>query len=299
MTQALRMKTYFSSTVEAAIALARRELGAEAMLMNSRAAPADAQHLGRYEVVFAASAEAPEEFHHELQASEPQAGELQAGGVAPHLVDELMGEPSATLALRMESMIRTSAVLGETVALIGPPGRGKTSTLLKLAVKHGLALRRPVRILSADNRRFGSFAATLGVEFRCFETIQELDGVLGRASGALTFIDTSRYDAGRDLARCLAAHAVDTHLVLRADAPAAGLLRMTARYGIFEAARLIFTGLDEVETFGHLFSVAVQTKQPVSFLCAGQRIPEDVEPATARRMVDLALNRARALERAA
>jgi flagellar biosynthesis protein FlhF len=123
--------------------------------------------------------------------------------------------------------------------------------------------------------------------------------VVGRASGALTFMVTSRYDAGRDLARCLAAHAVDTHLVLRADAPAAGLLRMTARYGIFEAARLIFTGLDEVETFGNLFSVAVQTKQPVSFLCAGQRIPEDVEPATARRMVDLALNRARALERAA
>jgi len=50
----MRMKSYFSSTVESAVELARRELGPEAMLVNSRPAMPEARHLGEYEVVFAA-----------------------------------------------------------------------------------------------------------------------------------------------------------------------------------------------------------------------------------------------------
>ncbi|MCL4851676.1 MAG: hypothetical protein KJZ78_09875, partial [Bryobacteraceae bacterium] len=51
----MRLKSYFAATVEAAMALAAQELGPDAMLMNSRMAPPEAQHLGRYEVVFASA----------------------------------------------------------------------------------------------------------------------------------------------------------------------------------------------------------------------------------------------------
>src|SRR5579872_5882711 len=52
----MKIKSYFSHTVEDAMAKASQELGADAMLMNSRKAPPEARHLGEYEVVFATGA---------------------------------------------------------------------------------------------------------------------------------------------------------------------------------------------------------------------------------------------------
>jgi len=54
----MRIKSFYANTVEAAVALARRELGAEAMLVESRRAPLEARHLGEYEVVCALVPEA-------------------------------------------------------------------------------------------------------------------------------------------------------------------------------------------------------------------------------------------------
>lgn len=50
----MEVRSYYATTVEAAVDLARRELGREAMLIQSRRSPAELAHLGRYEVVFAA-----------------------------------------------------------------------------------------------------------------------------------------------------------------------------------------------------------------------------------------------------
>ena len=280
----MTVKTYLSSTVEAAVALARHELGPDAMLMSSRPAAPDVLHLGRYEVVFAAAAVLEKPLHQVLASND----------VAPHLISEIRDQA------HMESMIPAATALGDSVASVGPPGRGKTSTILKLAVKYGLAVNRPVRILSADSRRFGSFAATLGLAFECFESISDLDAALSAPSNALTLIDTSRYsplDGG--LARCLLSHHVDTHLVLRSDTTTALMLRTVAQYRTFEPSHLIFTGLDEIESFGNLFSVAVETQLPVSFLAAGQRIPGDLEAATPARMVHLVFHPAHQLSRAA
>ncbi|MCU1259479.1 MAG: GTP-binding signal recognition particle G-domain [Bryobacterales bacterium] len=285
MTQSMHIKTYFSSTVEAAMALARRELGPDAMLMNSRQTPPEVNHLGQYEVVFAAR---------------PQFRSLlEKNDVEPHLISELLCDPPLTrnvLASRMESMIVADAALGPAVALVGSSGRGKTSTLLKLALKQPA---RPIRILVANSSRAGargpiaSFPATLGIDIQCFETVDALDLALND-SHIPTFIDTPAYrphdmQAAAGLARCLKAHGVDTHLVLRSDARTAEMLRAVERYRMFEPGKLIFTGLDETETLGNLFSVAVRTKKPVSFLCAGQRIPEDLEPATPWRIVEMVL----------
>src|SRR5437763_16234487 len=48
----MKLKSYYSPTVEDAIALARQELGPDAMLVNSRRALPETRHLGEYEVVF-------------------------------------------------------------------------------------------------------------------------------------------------------------------------------------------------------------------------------------------------------
>src|ERR1022692_3888268 len=48
----MKIKSYFANTVEEAMAMARQELGPDAMLVNSRKSSLEARHLGAYEVVF-------------------------------------------------------------------------------------------------------------------------------------------------------------------------------------------------------------------------------------------------------
>jgi len=78
-------------------------------------------------------------------------------------------------------------------------------------------------------------------------------------------------------------------LVLRADASPASLASAMERFSSFRAARLLFTGLDETTHAGAVFSAAARSQLPVSFLANGQSIPEDLESASAARVVELAL----------
>src|ERR1700675_3889746 len=53
----MRIKSFFADTIEEAIQRAHREMGPEAMLVNSKTAATESRHLGAYEVVCAVAAE--------------------------------------------------------------------------------------------------------------------------------------------------------------------------------------------------------------------------------------------------
>jgi flagellar biosynthesis protein FlhF len=64
-------------------------------------------------------------------------------------------------------------------------------------------------------------------------------------------------------------------------------LYKTARiYDVFGPAKLLFTRLDETTSLAAVFCVAARCNNPVSFLCAGQSVPEDLEPATKEKIVE-------------
>jgi flagellar biosynthesis protein FlhF len=361
----MRLKSYFAATVEGAMASARQELGADAMLVTSRKAPAEARHLGEYEVVFATVQEQPAADSREAPSSSPDkpapwhelTGEVSqlrrqveqmasgigravslAGAVAasPEL-SQLMsafmesginaavahrilegvqqrrsaGDPDDLpnhLKAEIGSMLNLDASVGRPgqatriVTLIGPSGAGKTTTLVKLAITEGLRARRRTHFVSMDVERVGgaeqlrSYAAILGTGFQIVDSPAGLARMISELDNRdLILIDTPGFgafdlDAATEIAHVLNAQpGIDIHLVLPASMRAADLARVCQRFAIFEPAKLLFTRTDEAQANGAILSAAVNTGKPVSYLCGGQRIPEDIEPATVRSIMEITL----------
>jgi flagellar biosynthesis protein FlhF len=198
----------------------------------------------------------------------------------------------------LESRFEVAPETGRIAALVGPPGAGKTSALVKLAITRGLAAQRPVRLLSIDYYRIAAaeqlrtYAAILGVPFTLAETTAALAQAIDAApKEALLLIDTPGYTAasleesGQDLASFLRGRRdIDTHLVLTASMRQADLQRTVDLFQAFQPAKLLFTRLDETESTGAVFCEAARTGKPLSFLSTGQVIPEDMEPATKARI---------------
>jgi flagellar biosynthesis protein FlhF len=178
------------------------------------------------------------------------------------------------------------------LALVGPPGAGKTATIAKLAVRYGLPLRKPAVLISVDNLRVGAseqlrwYASLLGMGFHVVETSRALAQAIEeyRHKGAI-FIDTpglsfNDLKGGSDVADYLAQnHEIRKHLVLPASMRAADMKRYSAAYDIFRPSHLIFTRLDETAAVGPILDETVRSGRPISFFGTGQRVPEDLEPA--------------------
>jgi flagellar biosynthesis protein FlhF len=209
----------------------------------------------------------------------------------------------------LEALVLVDASLGagddgtSVVALVGPPGCGKTTTLVKLGVRYGVAASRPVHLISTDTQRIAAaeqlrtYATIIGASFDAVETTRSLQQAIAAHPGrGLILIDTQGYASGEmetaaELAHFLSCQPnTEVQLVTSASMRGADLSRTVDRYQIFAPAKLIFTRLDESSCLGAVVSESARTGKPVSFLAAGQQIPEDLEPATAARLIEPVLD---------
>jgi flagellar biosynthesis protein FlhF len=181
-----------------------------------------------------------------------------------------------------------------TLAFVGPPGRGKTISLVKIAVNMGLARRVPVRIYCAGAHGIGAreqaarLAEILGTPFQACESLTDLNfGGNGEAWNGLTLIDTPGISpADRDelseLKDFFAARPeIEKHLVLRADASSADMLHMVSRFSGLAPSRLLFTGMDETIGAVSTIETLIRAEIPATFAGTGQQIPKDLEEVNA------------------
>lgn len=184
-----------------------------------------------------------------------------------------------------------------TLAFFGPPGRGKTTSLVKLAVGYGLARRIPVRIYSVGahcvggEQQLARYAAILGAPFHACESVENLNLALnGDPWRGLVLIDTPGFSPSsqgdlNEMGRFFASRQeVEKHLVLRADARTADTLHMISRFAELKPSRLLFTGMDEATTAGSLVDALMGVGIAATFLGTGPQIPDDLEEADAMRL---------------
>ncbi len=188
---------------------------------------------------------------------------------------------------------------GGMLALVGPTGAGKTTTLAKLAarwvLRHG---PRDIALVAADSARIGAqeqihtLGRLLGVPAYSVDGAGELSGLLAKLSDRrLVLVDTagmSPRDA-RHLAEMTALGAahprLESILVLSASVQAGVVEEAITRFGALRPRTCILTKLDEATSLGGLLSALIRSRIAVAYVSEGQRVPEDLAPARAHQLV--------------
>ena len=213
-------------------------------------------------------------------------------------IDRLWGRALALLAERIPITETDLLEDGGIVALVGPTGVGKTTTIAKIAsrytLRHG---NRDVALVTIDNYRVGAYeqlrtyGRILDIPVKSADSKKELQQVLKDLKGRrLILIDTAgmgQHDHhlinqagildGDDSIR--------TSLLLSATTRLSGMEDVIQAFDIFKPKDCMFSKLDEATSIGNLLSIAIKHRLPVSYISDGQQVPEDLHRARAHNLV--------------
>jgi flagellar biosynthesis protein FlhF len=189
---------------------------------------------------------------------------------------------------------------GGVVALVGATGVGKTTTIAKLAarytLRHGTGR---VALITTDVYRIGAqqqlqtFGRILGAPVHVANSADELRKTLNslRDKG-LILIDTAGM-AQNDLRLAeqfalfdQSGFSIRTYVVLSATSQRAVTSSVIRQLGKTRLDGCILTKLDETASLGESLSVVIEQQLPIAYLATGQRVPEDLEPARSKRLVN-------------
>lgn len=193
---------------------------------------------------------------------------------------------------------------GGVVALVGPTGVGKTTTIAKLAARHALRHGpRSVALVTTDSYRIGAYeqlrayGRILDVPVRLVSNDEEISRTLDDLSDRrLILIDTtgmSQRDlrlpeqmgllrGGRDWLK--------TYLVLSTTARLSSLEEIVRVYQKSALTGCVLTKVDETTCLGSALSAVIAHRLPVAYVSDGQRVPEDLHTARAATLVQRAVS---------
>ncbi len=248
--------------------------------------------------------------HHYLQEQMLQMGisqELTRQFIEflPHHVDEKQGWKYILNLLSNRLHVGGNDILNQSgvVALVGPTGTGKTTTLAKLAAKYAQKYGpEQVALVTIDTYRIAAFEqlATYGKIIGCAvkkaHNSQELNEILYQMRNKkLVLIDTAGFSQ-RDSRLIAQLTEYETNLnvnirkflVLPAGAQYQVLNQTVKAYRSTNLKGCIFTKLDECYSLGEALSVVIENDLSLSYVTDGQRVPEDIKLADSANLTLIA-----------
>lgn len=176
------------------------------------------------------------------------------------------------------------------VALIGPTGVGKTTTISKLAANYTINDKKKVSLVTVDTYRIAAVeqlrtvGEIIGVPVEVVFTPQNLkNSIKDNNDKEIIFIDT----AGRSHKNAIqmseikgfldAAIPDDIFLVLSACTKYKDMIDILEKYEALNIKKIIFTKLDETSTYGAILNLIDKSKKHLSYFTTGQSVPDDIE----------------------
>lgn len=177
----------------------------------------------------------------------------------------------------------------KVIALVGPTGVGKTTTIAKLALIAKIIHKLDVGLISIDTYRLGaidqlkSFADVSHTDFLVAYEPKEMPALLKKFSKKdIVFIDTVGRNHKNELQlksnlEFLTSVKVDeTFLVLSAASSTRNLTEIAKKFNIFNYSSFIISKIDEAVVHGNIINLSAKTAKPIAFLTNGQTIPDDL-----------------------
>jgi len=312
------LKRYRGETVRAALSACRQDLGPDALVLSTTmvAAPGWRGMMGVREVELTAGVDreasavrpSASEDRHPSTASSSSCdvtARLVATGLDRVFAQEVAGSLPArvrrnasaarlreALTHRLTELAAVAREYQPIEVFVGPPGAGKTTTIAKIAAQARARRGARFSLIAADGFRVGAidqlrtYADILDAPFFAAPSAADLEALLTETARTPVLVDTAGRAPSDPDSRALftvleRTPSVRTHLVLPATTPANTARKIIDSYAAAQPSRLVLTKLDEAESLSPLVGLLRDTRIPISYLCSGQRVPDDLAPATA------------------
>jgi len=225
------------------------------------------------------------------------------GKKSDRITDNISARELLSKITKCSGPIQLNSGYPKVVALVGPTGVGKTTTIAKLAADFSIRQKKKVALISLDTYRIGAadqlrvYGDIMKIPVEVASNAREYRKLLHKFSDMdIIFVDTMGkcHKDGTYASRLnevlRKSGPVEIHLALSVSLQERVLEETFNQFSPLKINKVLFTKLDEGLNFGPLINLALHTQLPLSYFTNGQRVPEDIETASKDKVIRLIFN---------